>query len=159
MGSPKNRRAPHSPWGEKRGRAASYRDKEFFFENVATIFFSKKLAARPAAPICLPSIVPYSGARTLKIAQTILPDRYRSKMIRAILAHDLRTSKRRFRCVAARAAPRTRTLMRGVRAIPPTPFFDTLQKSRAGAAAPRRGFAYKSAHARADTALKRRFEA
>ena len=46
MGSPKNRRAPHSPEGEKRGRAASYRDKEFFFENVATIFFSKKSGAR-----------------------------------------------------------------------------------------------------------------
>ena len=80
-------------------------------------------------------------------------------MIRAILAHDLRTSKRRFRRVAARRAPRTRTLMCGARAIPPTPFFDPLQKSRAGAAAPRRGFAYKSAHARYGDALKRRFEA
>jgi hypothetical protein len=48
--------------------------------------------------------------------------------------------------------------MRGVRAIPPTPFFDTLQKSRGAAAAPRRGFAYKSAHARYGNALKRRFE-
>jgi hypothetical protein len=49
--------------------------------------------------------------------------------------------------------------MRGVRAIPPTPFFDTLQKWRGAAVALCRGFAYKSAHARADAALKRRFEA
>jgi hypothetical protein len=41
MGSPKIRRAPRGSWGEKRGRAASYRDKEFFFENVAAIFFPK----------------------------------------------------------------------------------------------------------------------
>jgi hypothetical protein len=51
-----------------------------------------------------------------------------------------------------------RARMRGLRAIPPTPFFDTLQKSRAGAAA-RRGVAYKSAHARYGNALKRNFEA
>ena len=46
MGSPKNRRAPHSSEGEKQGSAASYRDKEFFFENVETIFFQK---SRPGA--------------------------------------------------------------------------------------------------------------
>jgi hypothetical protein len=83
-------------------------------------------------------------------------------MTRAILAHDLRTSKLRFRRVAARCArrgaARTRTFMRGVRAIPPTLFFDTLQKWRGTAVAPRRGVAYKSAHARAGDALKRRFE-
>jgi hypothetical protein len=130
--------------------------RNFFLKTSRRFFFQKSRARGPAAPARRPSIVPYSGTRTSKIAQTIFADRCRSKMARAILGHDLRTSKLRFRRVAAR---RARTLMRGVRAIPPTPFFDTLQKSRAGAVAPRRGFAYKSAHARYGNALKRRFEA
>jgi hypothetical protein len=136
--------------------------RNFFLKTSRRFFFQKSWPRGPIAPIRLPSIVPYSGARTSKNAQTILPERCRSKMARAISTHDLRTLKRRFRHVAARCArrgaARTRTFMRGVRAIRPTLFFDTLQKWRA-AAAPRRGFAYKSAHARADGALKRRFKA
>jgi hypothetical protein len=41
MGSPKIRRAPRGSWGEKRGRAASYRDKEFFLKTSQRFFFQK----------------------------------------------------------------------------------------------------------------------
>ena len=119
--------------------------RNFFLKTSRRFFFQKSWPRGPIAPIRLPSIVPYSGARTSKLAQTILPERCRSKMVRAISTHDLRTLKRRFRHVAARCArrgaARTRTFMRGVRAIPirsgNRPCFSILCKNGA-AARPRR---------------------